>query len=407
MIIKKYSSLLILAIFILALTGPSLVFGEVGGNSEEIQQLNSEIEQRKNTIKQLEEAIEKYKKSIEQKQTEASSLKNQLAILDANIVKVTADVELTGEKIKQTSLEIEALQLSIKDKEAVIARQKKLVAKIIQNIHADQERNYLEIMLTNGSFAEFYDKIQYKMSVYTDLGRSVKILRLTKEDLESKKSQIERKKLSYEKLKVELEENKERLEDQQLAKQDLLVQTRFSEMKYKTLLASLKQEYQSVEGEIRKFEEQVRKKLEAQDKLIGAAGDFFWPVPSRVITAKFHDPDYPFRRVFEHSGTDIRASQGTPVKAANSGYVGRARKCSLASCYSYILLIHTGNLSSLYGHLSLVNVEADQFVNKGDIIGYSGGKPGTVGAGSFVTGPHLHFEIRQNGIPVDAEQYLP
>ena len=386
---------------------PSFVFGQTGGNSEEIQQLNSEIEQRKNRIKQLEETIEKYKKNIEQKQTEAASLKNQLAILDTNIAKVTADVALTEEKIKQTTLEIDALKLSIKDKEAIIAKQKKLVSKMVQNIHADQERNYLEIMLTNNSFAEFYDKIQYKMNVYTDLGRSVKILRLTKEDLEEKQTQMESKKLAYEKFKFDLDENKERLDDQHLEKQSLLVQTRYSEARFKTLLAGMRREYQSVEGEIRKYEEQVRKKLEAQDKLGGATGDFIWPVPSRVVTAKFHDPDYPFRRVFEHNGTDIRAAQGTPIKAATSGYVGRARKCSLSSCYSYVLLLHTGNLSSLYGHMSSISVETDQFVNKGDVIGYSGGKPGTVGAGPFVTGPHLHFEIRLNGIPVDAENYLP
>ena len=165
----KYSSFLVLAIISLILIRPNFVLGQTGGNSEEIQRLNSEIEQRKEKIKQLEETIEKYKKNIEQKQTEAASLKNQLAILDTNIAKVAANVAVTEEKIKQTTLEIEALQLSIRDKETVLAKQKKLVAKMIADIHADQERNYLEILLTNDSFSEFYDKIQYKMNVFTDI----------------------------------------------------------------------------------------------------------------------------------------------------------------------------------------------------------------------------------------------
>jgi murein DD-endopeptidase MepM/ murein hydrolase activator NlpD len=146
--------------------------------------------------------------------------------------------------------------------------------------------------------------------------------------------------------------------------------------------------------------------LENQDKLqTEDVGDFLWPVPSHVINATFHDPDYPFKNVMQHSGIDIRASQGTPVHAAASGYVATAKKCTLASCYSYVLVIHTESLSTLYGHLSAIYVTPNQFVTKGDIIGLSGGTPGAVGSGPFVTGPHLHFEVRLNGIPVNPLNY--
>jgi len=403
-----YLSLVLILIGVGLFWTSTFVLGEgVGGNTEEVEALNKEIAALKDKIKQLEETIAKYNKNIQQKQLEGVSLRNQIGILDSKMEKISTDIDLTQEKIKETQLEIEALELSIKDKEAVIARQKLIITKIIQNLHANDQKNYLEILLTNNSFADFYNQAKYLENIYVDLGRSVKSMRLAKEELDNKRQQADSRRLTYEDLKKQLENQKDDLNDQSGVKQDLLVRTKSEEARYQTLLASLKKQYQVIEGEVRTYEDQVRKKLEAQDKISDNGSVLMaWPVPSHYITAAFHDPEYPYRNVFEHNAIDIRAAQGTPIRAAASGYVGRAKTCTTAACYSYVLLIHTGNISTVYGHLSKIVVSEDAFVNQGDIIAYSGGTPGTVGAGPFVTGAHLHFEVRKNGIPVNPTNYL-
>src|SRR3989344_8538516 len=128
----------------LVITNPIFAFAQTATNSSEIDQLNKQIAEKKDTIKQLEETIAKYNKNIAQKQTEGVSLKNQLSILDNHIAKAETDIDLTQEKIKQAQLEIEALQLTIADKEAVMEKQRKITTKIIQNINTDKQKNYFE-----------------------------------------------------------------------------------------------------------------------------------------------------------------------------------------------------------------------------------------------------------------------
>jgi murein DD-endopeptidase MepM/ murein hydrolase activator NlpD len=374
---------------------------------DEIDALNIEIKKRQEKIKELEGTMNTYRQAINEKQTQVSSLKNQLGMLDNRMAALQIDIDLTNEKIKQTQLEIDALNLTISDKEKTIARQKNIIAKMVENIHAGDQKNYIEIMLTYNNFSEFYNELRSTESVYVDLGQSVKMIRLAKEELDVRVQQVGVKKQTYIDLQNQLETTKGNLSQQQFAKQQILVDTRSSEARYQTLLKNLKQQYTQVQNEQTSAEDKLKQKLRSENKLtVNGDIQMFWPVPSRVINAYFHDSDYPFRKVFEHSGIDLRAPFGTPIRATADGYIAKARRCTLSSCYAYVLIVHSTTISTVYGHMSKILVNADQFVNHGDIIGYSGGTPGTVGAGPFVTGPHLHFEVRLNGIPVNPMSYM-
>ncbi len=378
--------------------------------SDDVGALNQEKLQKQKEIERLEKSIEEYKKKISQKRLEAVSLSNQLSILDNTRAQIELDVQATEDKLDIIGIETKTLEASIAQKEDVLTREKAMIGELLRSVYYLSDKSYLEIAASEESFSEAYNNIQYTRKVQKDLGDNVRAVRGIKEDLEEKKEQVKQQEDLYTEVAKELEEKQAQLQSQADAKQQLLAQTQSSELTYKTLLSQLKSQYQQIENEISGIERKIRTKLEEQDKLSqiddSQGAVLSWPTQSRYITARFHDPSYPFRNVFEHSGIDIRAAQGTPLHAAASGYIARAKYCGVSSCYSYVLIVHSDGVSSVYGHLSGINVKEDQFVTRGDIIGYSGGTPGTAGAGPFVTGPHLHFEVRKNGIPVNPLGYL-
>jgi murein DD-endopeptidase MepM/ murein hydrolase activator NlpD len=98
-----------------------------------------------------------------------------------------------------------------------------------------------------------------------------------------------------------------------------------------------------------------------------------------------------------HPGDDLEATYGTPIHACRSGVVVIAGP--QGGYGNAVVIDHGGAMATLYGHQSRVAVSVNQHVNAGDVIGY-------VGATGYATGPHLHFEVRLSGNPVDPTSYL-
>ena len=118
------------------------------------------------------------------------------------------------------------------------------------------------------------------------------------------------------------------------------------------------------------------------------------------------DGDFPVTQSFGetitdpagHTGIDYALYYGTPVLAALNGKVLRA--AYLGTGYgTHVVLEHQGGTETVYAHLSSISVSLGQTVREGQEIGCSGNSGNS-------TGPHLHFEVRQKGVPVDPEEFL-
>jgi len=122
-----------------------------------------------------------------------------------------------------------------------------------------------------------------------------------------------------------------------------------------------------------------------------------WPLEGRV-TSSFGERLDPFNGEGAfHSGIDICAPYGTPVRAAGDGDVSGEQ---LGAGYGRGVMVNHGHdLVTVYGHLSAIAVLPGQHVVRGQVIGY-------VGESGRATGPHLHYEVRVHNVPVNPHKYL-
>lgn len=391
--------LLLLLILILFLAPLTVAFASV------LDELNRQIQEKQEAMKKMEEQINVYKKDIEAKQNEAVTLSNQLAILKSRVTKTELDIRLTESQIETLDLEIASLNAIIEEKKGVIEKEKIYIANLLRLININDQKDYLNVLLTSPSFSEYFNQTKYLEDLNSQINQSLKKLKAEKADLESKEKIAVAKKEKLVDLKKQLNDRRASLDEQRTAKGYLLAQTKSSESKFRLLLAQLRQEQSSFDQEISTLQRKAEKELVKDNKLDPQATNLSWPAdPIKGISVYFHDPTYPFRYLFEHSGLDMPLPTGTPIAAMASGYVAWVRSTN-RSYGNSIMIIHNDGIATLYAHLSKFSTTEGKFVKRGEIVGYSGGMPGTPGAG-FSTGPHLHFEVRLSGLPVDPMGYL-
>lgn len=122
-------------------------------------------------------------------------------------------------------------------------------------------------------------------------------------------------------------------------------------------------------------------------------GDFVWPLVGPVNSA------FGPRGNRLHAGIDIGSPRAQQVAAAADGEVSLAQ-AARAGLGNVVVLEHAGGFSTLYAHLAVIIVREGESVRQGQPIG-------GVGASGSATGPHLHFEVRHRGVPVDPLRHLP
>lgn len=408
-VFKNTLSLWLIMIFIFS---PFLVWSAEKTRSQidqEIKTLNTQIQEQKAKIEQIQKRIQLYARNVEEFRNQTLNLKTELGILENKIAENQQEVEKTSAEIEAQNLKIQLVTLTILDREREIQEKKSVIAEFVRKLDKLKRRDTVAVLASHEHFSDFYAELQNVQDIQLGIQQNLKSIKAAKTELVSKKDDLEVSQNMLLTLFDDLENKRLVLEQQKSYKNNLIVSTKQSEKKYQDLLSQARQDQLAVDSEITKLDASVRSKMKQLNSLGPSGQGFIWPIqPNKGISAYFHDPTYPYRKLFEHPAIDIPAPQGTVIRAARGGYVARVRSPQeVGKGYSFIMIVHADGLSTVYGHLSCTKVVAEDMVRQGDTIGCVGGQPGTAGAGPLTSGSHLHFEVRKDGIPVDPIKYLP
>src|SRR5680860_189205 len=409
---RKFKKIGILLTILIIFSSLNLQSLEAVSNFEidrEIESLNLKIQLQKKQLETLQAKQKDYQIQIAAKRNEKVSLTNQLDIIENRLAKAELDIEETALEIDKINLEIKKVEIDSDKLDQKITKQKDQIGGLLRLIYKQEQITTLEALLLNDTLSDFLNQIKYLQNTNEKLAENIDALKDQKEQLEKNRLTLENKNIDVKALKVKLQENRDSLTYEQGQKENILSQTMESEQAFQELLAKARAEQNQAQAEIANAESLIRQKMSQKDKdkLESSDSTMTWPVTRNYITSTFHDPDYPYRKIIgEHSAVDIRSAQGSTLYAAADGYVAKV-KFNGSKAYGYIMIIHGGNLATVYGHVSATSVSVDQYVLKGQVIGKTGGTPGSPGSGSFSSGPHLHFEVRKAGLPVNPLNYLP
>ncbi|MEX0650212.1 MAG: peptidoglycan DD-metalloendopeptidase family protein [Candidatus Andersenbacteria bacterium] len=372
-----------------------------------VEELRAELNDKRNALKNTEQKIEEFKNTVQKKKQEARTLSDQIILIDDSIEEIELTLNRTNAEIEETDVEIEAVETEIIAKEEEIAKQKLLLADYIRSMHAFDQQSNVTVFLKYETFSEAMNETSTLSELQQRGQETLVLIQQLHEELTTKRRELGDFMQSLEALQRRQEQQQNTLANQRDSKQRILELTQEQEAQYQGLLQEAQQQHKQAQSSIAALDAKIREELKRQGfGNLPSVGTFNWPIePIFGVSCEFHCSGYPYAYLIgPHSAIDIPTYTGTPIKAPADGYVARTFD-SGGPGYSYIMLIHGDNLSTVYGHVSGFAVNEGQMVTRGTVIGYTGGASGARGSG-LSTGPHLHFEVRKNNLPVNPRNFL-
>lgn len=319
-----------------------------------------------------------------------------IAHVNARIGGLDATAASTQRRIDWNTVQLDAARRSLKLHDAMLKRR-------LVDIYENGDLGYLNVLVSARSFSDFVERWEDLRLLIAANERAVRARKKAERRVASVEADLERTRLQLQQEQQAQVEARNQLDTLASERRNLVDLTAAQRHAVASQVAQMEDLSAAEEAQLESLIQERQRQLAAQRRAAGIAGGggqetaggpgaFSWPVTG-TITSPFGWRSNPFGGSPEfHQGLDIAAPSGTTVTAAAGGSVIMAQW--YGGYGNYILIDHGGGYSTGYGHLSAIYVSNGQTVKRGQAIG-------AVGSTGASTGPHLHFEVRIDGKPVD------
>ena len=352
-----------------------------------------------NDLKSEASSLDAEKKELQEKldalADDKSEAINRKILLDQQIANTTAQIQNVEAQIDQYAALITQTQAELVEAQEKEEAQYELFCSRVRAMEERGTISYWSVLFKADSFTDLLSRLDIINEIMDSDQAVIDELEALQAEIETKMSELETSKAEEETAKAELVSKKNELDAQRKEANAVIQELSSNESETEAALSDLQAEQDALWAEAQRLSDQ----LVAQQAANGQStesnpGGYIWPVDSRYITSTVGGRASPGGiGSTNHKGTDIgRVGYTSSVYASKAGTVIVSQYSS--SYGNYVVISHGSGNTTLYAHMSSRKVSVGDYVNQGDVIGITGSTGNS-------TGPHLHFEVTENGVRVN------